>query len=141
MWDLDKAWDVVRSERATQWFQADVQEAAHTGRPALVEIEPLAHLWLREGEWVWQLADVFGVPDRVINMYYSSAPTPREAEGALWDEIFAPLARIFAEAFDLLKPDDIPGWFEVHPDAEDEQVILYYNEARFRPRGGPWRPE
>lgn len=123
-WDLGFIFDQVLDTIGDPWWQRSVAESAHTGEPAILELQEIG----RVGNPYQDVARFFGVPDSLIDAY------ARDPEGAalLWEEVLGPLLSRFRKAMDILKPGGVRGWFDIWPSRE-EGIWLKYVEAAHRP--------
>jgi hypothetical protein len=77
------------------------------------------------------LGDFFGIPHAVIGSY-TEVPPEREvtASAQLWDETLWPMFDMTTEAFEILKPRHLLGWFQLGPGAKEPRIIeLQYIEG------------
>jgi len=127
MFNLDLVWDDVRSQRHLSWFEQEARNASYGGNPPALSLVPVAPTDDPE-----ILGYAFGVPREVMDSYLQGVPTDQEvyAVNAFWDEILWPLFDMLTPAFELVKPEDLPGWFRLDTGQHDPGVIeLQYLEA------------
>lgn len=67
----------------------------------------------------------FGVPRETIDSYLEGVGPDQEvaAMNDLWDEIFWPLFDMTTAAFEIVKPEDLQGWFRLNTGVVDSRVI------------------
>lgn len=66
-----------------------------------------------------------------MEAYFQNVRTPQdeaEAEDLVWNNVISPLNIVVPDAFHLLKPRDIPGFFTISFDERTGQWWLYYVE-------------
>lgn len=107
--NLPAIWDSIRGIRSTPEFKKDQLIYLWQGTPMMIPIDPVVY---QEKYTDW--GNFYGIPWGVIQMYVD---VPREyqkaGDEALWNNVLSPLNATLPEAFELLKPDDIPGFFNV----------------------------
>lgn len=117
---LHRLFSSVRAGRHTGDFKRALRDAAREGGSAGLFLGHLAG-----AEDLGPLADYFGVPYEVLDTYENRGVV----RDAIWDELFFPLFETLTEAFEIAKPEDLPGWFAVDWDAEANMWSLVYMEA------------
>jgi hypothetical protein len=77
-----------------------------------------------------QATDFYGIPWNVM-LVYLDVPAARikQAEEALWNNVLSPLNAMLPEAFEILKPVDLPGFFNVSWTDPNGEYWLNYIEA------------
>jgi hypothetical protein len=127
MFNLELLWDDVQSQRRLPWFEREARTAFQTGNPPALSLVPVAPANDPE-----VLGYAFGVPRHVMDAYLQDVSPAQEvaAVNAFWDEILWPLFGMITPAFELVKPEDLPGWFRLDVGQHDPGVIeLQYLEA------------
>jgi len=107
--DLPAVWDMLREVRRRPEFKKDQLIYSWQGSPMVIPVDPVVYQ-----EFYTDFANFYGVPWSVIGQYLS-APSGRqkEADEALWNNVLSPLNSMVPEAFEILKPPDLPGFFNV----------------------------
>lgn len=134
--NLPAIWDMIRNIRATPEFKKDQLVYLWQGLPMMIPIDPVVYQE-RFTDW----ANFYGIPWGVIQMYVDVPQEYQKAgEESLWNNVISPLNSMLPEAFELLKPGDIPGFFNVNfsmqpvmenPGAEQPgEYWLYYVEPK-----------
>lgn len=119
--DLNTAFEDVLSILDTPWWREEVRESPHTGLVATYELSDMSDEFLYK---------IMGLPEELYNMYgYNPL-----GDEYFWAEILIPYFRRFTKAMDALKPQSIPGWFEIVLGKKDFDLV--YHET---PRGGLWQ--
>lgn len=118
--DLGRIFSQIRATRKGAEFQRDLRRFGTRGLPALLPIMPVADQDLEA-----DFARFFGIPGDVLDTYEHRGTM----DSAIWDQLFWPLFDILGEAFEIEKPEDLPGWFALEPDAESDEWWLAYLEA------------
>lgn len=122
-WDLPLIFEeALLVSEDPRWRRA-VQESAHRGEPAEMEI-----MLISGGDDPYgEAARFLGVPDTLIEAYAGRT----DGDVLLWSEVLRPLHARFSKAMDVLKPQPLRGWFDIEP-GEDGMLWLKYKEALFR---------
>jgi hypothetical protein len=85
-------------------------------------------------------ANFYGIPWNVMSMYLTVPEGQRKAaEEALQNNVISPLNAMVPEAFDILRPPDIPGFFNVTFTEPGGEYWLFYIEPKLEgllPPGG-----
>lgn len=121
--------DLEKVRKSREFLSAMARQTV-SGQPVIVPVSTV--VWQ---EFYTDFANFYGIPIAVIESYLQGAETQRERDAAdqkLWDEVIAPLNFRLTEAFDLLKPGDLPGFFTVTYREENMTYWLYYIEAMLR---------
>lgn len=122
--DLEAMWNFIRDVRSNPAFKKDQVVASWRGDPMLVPLDPVVYK-----EKFTDFANFYGIPWGVMQMYLSVPPEQADvAEEALWTDVLSPLNAMVPEAFELLKPQDIPGFFNVSFMEPSGQYYLFYVE-------------
>jgi hypothetical protein len=129
--NLDAMWNFIRETRAHPDFKVDQQMAYYRGEPMVVPIDPVSYR-----ERYTDFANFYGIPWAVMETYLNAPEQyEKEAEEALWRDVLSPLNIMVPEAFELLKPDDIPGFFNVSFVEPSVEYSLVYVEPLFESGG------
>lgn len=97
--DLAALWKEVRKIRRGRDFKDAMEESGQ----ATIDLERAA----QDGDRFYEeLAYYFGIPPEILSMYLGQDP-PLERE--LQDEVIVPFLDQVTEAFDLVKPRELPG--------------------------------
>jgi len=130
--DLPQIWDRIRDIRAMPAFKYEQIENYRIGIPMVIPITPVVYR-----EFYIDFAEFYGVPWSVVSAYMNvPAEQVKMADEALWNNVFSPLNSMVPEAFEILKPLDIPGFFNVsftNPKTPKDQgmwMALATEEAR-----------
>jgi hypothetical protein len=110
--NLDDLFNEVFGIIETPWWQEQIREAPHYGKPAEYPI--------------FRIGDIIS---------FMSLPHPLEDAYAaetfgtdyIWEEILIPYIQRFTKAMDLLKPRELKGWFDIEED--DGDLYLVYKET------------
>lgn len=113
-WPLDAIWDVIRDARRSGLFQR------HGG---ILAVDRLGGSDPRE-IIEYELAEHLGLDNALINDYQRRGTL----RSALWSEILYPMFDLVGQAFQIAKPQDLPGYFFVAPTADMLAVDLFYDE-------------
>lgn len=127
MFNLDLVWNDARSQRMLPWFRDAARYASRSGEPAVLPLVPVGPV-----DDFDVLGYFFGIPRHVMDSYLQGLSPTQEvsALNAFWNEILWPLFDMTTAAFELLKPEDLPGWFRLDIGAYDPGLIeLQYLEA------------
>lgn len=133
---LPEIFSEVRALRATPEFKKDQIEYSWQGLPMMIPLEPIVY---QEKYTDW--ANFYGIPWGVIQMYMDVPPEyQKEGDDALWNNVLSPLNWLLPEAFEKLKPPDLPGFFNVSFTEPNGEYWLYYIEPMLKgvsvPPGG-----
>lgn len=133
--NLQSFWDRIRQIRAMPEFQADQIEYYKSGVPMMIPIYPVVYQ-----ERFTDFANFYGIPWDVMASYLNVPPEQEKAaEEALWNNVLSPLNAMVPEAFEILKPPDLPGFFNVSFRDPTGEYYLNYIEPMFEeqlPPGG-----
>lgn len=133
--DLEGMWNYLRDVRALPEYRPDQLAKYMTGQPMVVPLLPIV-----KRERYTDFANFYGIPWGVMEHYLNVPPeTEKAAEEALWADVISPLNIMVPEAFELLKPDDIPGFFNVTFVEPSQEHHLVYVEPLLG-IGGPSAP-
>jgi hypothetical protein len=133
IFDLKDLWKIVREDRESEYFQEALVNGGEFGDGARAELQTVSYS--EEGNWVVQIFDFFGVDyepvrERVnawVDSDYDSDDYEEEWED-IQEEVIYPLYFTISEAFDELKPKDLPGSFII-ADYWDGLINLAYEET------------
>lgn len=122
--NLGAMWDYIRSVRGSLDFKKDQLIASWRGDPMVVPLDPVVFK-----EKFTDFANFYGIPWAVMETYLNAPPEhEKEAEDALFADVISPLNVMVPEAFEMLKPQDIPGFFNVSFMDPSGQYYLFYVE-------------
>lgn len=124
--DLPTIFEEVYRYSDDPWWRQTVEESAHTGEPAILELQEVGRL----GDPYRDVARLLGIPDNVIESYSQQ----REGLNLFSEEVLDPIFDRFTKAMDVLKPPPLRGWFELGPAYDQASVWLKYLEASRRPQ-------
>lgn len=131
IFNTEKIFEDIRAMRETgEWAQAITDHAGH-GMPLSVKLEPVAYQ-----NFFTDFAKLYNIPWNVMESYLANAHTDQEvasAQEAVLRDIVGPMNQRVGEAFELIKPKDLPGWFWVGYDGETNSWWLHYIEAMLGP--------
>lgn len=127
--NLPQIWEMIRSVRERPDFLAEQRLYYSRGLPMMIPIDPVVFQ-----ETYTDFANFYGIPWSVMAMYLEVQPEQqKEAEEALWNNVLSPLNAMVPEAFEILKPPDLPGFFNVSFTEPGGQYWLYYIEPLLPP--------
>lgn len=134
--NLPEIWDMIRTIRATPEFKKDQLIYSWQGVPMMIPVDPVVYQ-----EEYSDFANFYGIPWGVIQMYVDVPNEQQKAgEDALWNSVLSPLNSLLPEAFEMLKPRDIPGFFNVSFMEPSKEYWLNYVEPKLEgvvpPPGG-----
>jgi hypothetical protein len=122
--NLEAMWDFIRTTRSSLEFKKDQLIASWRGDPMIVPLDPVVYK-----EKFTDFANFYGIPWAVMETYLNVAPEhEKTAEDALFADVISPLNVMVPEAFEMLKPQDIPGFFNVSFMDPTGQYYLFYVE-------------
>lgn len=105
--DLPAMWNMIREVRAHPEFRNDMLAHYWKGIPMIVPVDPIVFR-----EKYTDFANFYGIPWGVIQMYLDVPEAYyRMGEEAVWKNVLSPLNATLPDAFEILKPDDLPGFF------------------------------
>jgi hypothetical protein len=133
---LPEIFSEIRAIRETPEFKKDQLIYSWQGVPMMIPIDPVVY---REKYSDW--ANFYGIPWGVIQMYVDVPPEyQKEGDDALWNNVLSPLNSLLPEAFERMKPPDLPGFFNVSFTEPAGEYWLYYIEPKLEgtipPPGG-----
>jgi hypothetical protein len=129
-WDLPGIFEFTMQETDYPGWKKLVEESAHFGKPAIIEVELLA----KSATAYEDFGNLLEIPQVVLDSYFSDIVTTAqgiEAAQLFELEVLSPFLERISIAFDALRPRALRGWFEISP-ASDDNWWLSYKEARFR---------
>lgn len=124
--ELPGLFDEVRRIRSTPEFINDQLRSYERGEPGLVPVDPVVYR-----ETYTDFSKFYGIPWSLIDSFLSRPAGEEE----LWTNVIAPLNSMVADAFEILKPEDIPGFFTVSFIEPTMEYWLFYVEPLLR---GPY---
>lgn len=113
--DVQDLFSRVRGARKSEGFRRELSRTRSTGMPAIIPLVPITR-----GDDTRDLGHFFGIPEAVLRKY---------SDENIWNAIFWPLFDTVSEAFEILKPADLPGWFAIEHDSEADEWWLVYLEV------------
>lgn len=116
--------ELFRSLRAVRHhpeFKNKLRQASRT-RKEFVD-QPLVLI----GPEPEDLAKNLDIPPEVVDVYRDRRTGEFRPE--IWDELFAPMFESVTQAMELIKPEDLPGWFAIHYDPNDDLWWFSYLET------------
>jgi len=129
--DVEKIWDLIRNDRATEEFRQMVIEQEDTGESALIPFQTVAYYY--NSDWAREAAEFFDIPPEVTQPWFDELDRlnereedPDEVEQEL-HEFFQDYYQVVEDAFDLIKPRDLPGRIVV--EGMEDQIVLAYWEG------------
>lgn len=124
--DLPAIWNAIREARAHPDFKKDQLIYSWQGQPMVIPLDPIVYQ-----EFYTDFSNFYGIPWGVISMYLD-VPKEHEKAGkdALWNNVLSPLNSMIPDVFEMLKPGDIPGFFNVTFTEPSGQYWLYYIEPK-----------
>jgi hypothetical protein len=123
-WDLNGLYERVLGEIHKPYWQRQVEESAHVGEPAAMEVEQLSDVTDPRSD----ISRFLRIPDAVIELYGRAGP---EGANRYNTEVLLPMLERVEKALEVSRPTPvIRGWFEIEPD-EQMNFWLRYKEARF----------
>jgi len=128
-WDLPGIYEAALSTAETDWWKRQVEDSAHTGEPAAIDLEQVS----RAEPPYNDMGNFLNIPDYVMHVYGLSG---EEGVYRFNVEVLQPLLMRVGKALDVFRPTPgLKGWFELEPD-QDMNFWLRYKEAKYRPYGG-----
>lgn len=132
-------WRAIREERKSEWFQEELAASRETGEAARIYLESFGSDGGHPTAWE-ELAAAFHIPwseflrigEAKAYVYEGKEYMELEAPDAVFEEIIFPLAHTVSQAFDLIKPPDIPGFLTID-DVEgsgDMMALTYYEDLQ-----------
>lgn len=131
--DLSGLWEFTLQNTDYPGWRREVEESAHTGEPAKLEIEQVAH-WNTAYE---DLANYFKVPASVLDKYFGEIRSGEEGweRGQLFFvEVLQPLIENHHKALDALRPPSLRGFYEYEED-DGFNWWLTYKQGKFSSGG------
>lgn len=133
--NLNAMWDEIRAIRATPEFKKDQLIYSWQGLPMMIPLDPVVYQ-----EMYTDFANFYGIPWDVMSIYLSvPGDQQKAAEEALWNNVLSPLNAMVPEAFEILKPPDLSGYFNVSFTEPKGEYWLFYVEPKLDvevPSGG-----
>lgn len=133
--DLGSIFEEVQELRSTPEFKHDQISHAKRGLPMMIPLVEVTYM-----EPLIDLANFYGIPWAVVESYFPDERTLEEEEEAnerFWHEVISPLNDRVTDAFEILKPPDLPGFFVIARDDKFEHEYLQYVEPMLEvPEGG-----
>lgn len=128
MWDLPDIYETVLQTMDTKWWKREVEESAHSGEPAAIDLDQVTKYEPPYND----IARFLNVPDYVIEQYGAYGV---EGHERFVTEVIQPMLDRIGKALDVFRPSqEMRGWFEIEPD-ENMNFWLRYKEAKFRQMG------
>lgn len=122
--DLESVFQNLLENRSMPYYQDVLAEAAFRGIPLYVPISIID-----DKNFFTDFADFYGIPWSVVERMSS----PEE----FFVKVLSPLSIVLTEAFEVLKPDGLPGFFTVDHNGTDGHYWLYYVEPWLGRLPGP----
>lgn len=121
---LDDMWNFIRQVRSDPEFKKEQLASSWRGVPMIVPLDPVVYR-----EKFTDFANFYGIPWAVMETYLNVPPEQEKAaEDALFAEVISPLNVLVPEAFEMLKPKDLPGFFNISFMEPGGQYYLFYIE-------------
>lgn len=128
MFDLPEIYEEVLVNIERPSWKREVEEAAHRGEPAFIQLQLIAG----GRGYLEELSYLLDVPDEVYDIYRDHP----DSIFAYQDDVIEPLLENLGRAFDLRRPPGkMPGWFGIASD-EDMNYWLTYFEEPYYPQTG-----
>lgn len=124
---LEAMFQDLRELRSSSGFKRMVAVSSVEGRPVMVRVDPVVYR-----EFYTDMATLLDIPWNVMESHLSRVRTAEDqkmADVVLMRNVIEPMLQRLTEAFDLLKPPDLPGWFAVDFDDETGEWWLFYVET------------
>lgn len=126
-WDLPGIYEYALSQSDTNWWKRQVEESAHTGEPAVMDIDQVS----RAEPPYNDMGNFLNIPDNVIEQYGAYGEQGLERFTV---EVLQPMLDRVGKALDVFRPTRaLRGWFELEPD-QDMTFWVRYKEAKFTPQ-------
>jgi len=123
-WDLPRLYDTALTTVGNHWWRRQVEESAHTGEPATLDLE----LITRAEPPYNDMGNFLNIPDFVLELYGRYGEEGIERFNT---EVLQPLLERVGKALDVFRPTpELRGWFELEPD-QDMNFWLRYKEAKY----------
>lgn len=128
-WDLPGMYEFVLSQVTSPYWRRAVEESAHTGEPAAIDVDLVS----RGTESTFEIANFLRIPDYVIENYGTLGP---EGIERFTVEVLQPMFDRVGKALDVFRPTPVlRGWFDLEPD-EDMNFWIRYKERKEYPQLG-----
>lgn len=126
-WDLNGLFEYVLSQTERPSWARRVEESAHLGEPASLDVEQVSSSRDPYGDIVKFLY----IPDVAVEEYARYGP---EGIERFMVEVLQEMSERVGKALDVLRPTpELRGWFELEPD-EDMNFWIRYKEAKYKPQ-------
>lgn len=129
-WDLPAMFEyTLINTDGNDWKQM-VEDSAHTGDRAELEIEQVA----RAQSAYEDLAEFLDIPQRVIDVYFDDVANEEMAHERAWRferEVLGPYLDNVSKALEALRPIELRGWYEIST-SDDYSWWLKYVEVKHR---------
>lgn len=115
---MAQAFLTVRALRHKQEFLKELRDVRRYGG---VVAQPLTIA----GAYPEEVAASLGVPPEVVDVYRDRRGG--ELRPDIWEEVIGPVAESLTQAVEMIKPEDLPGWFGIeYIPAEDVWMFVYF---------------
>lgn len=128
--DLKKLWDYIRETRTDEDFREAVISQEDSGEPAFMPMQTVAYTY--GSDWAVEAAAFFGIPYEVIQPWVEEIMQASEKEEDAYQaeeelvDFFQDFYYTITQAFDLIKPKDIPG--KIVTEGWEDQIVMGYWE-------------
>jgi hypothetical protein len=113
--NLDRVFMELGESRSTEGYQERLADAAFRGIPLYTPISIIDNK-----NFYTDFSEFYGIPWQLVEQVRSPEDFKRE--------FLAPLGAILTEAFEMVKPEYLPGFFTVDYNSQDGKYWLYYVE-------------
>lgn len=113
--NLDRVFMELGESRSTDGYQERLADAAFRGIPLYTPISIIDNK-----NFYTDFSEFYGIPWQLVEQVRSPEDFKRE--------FLAPLGAILTEAFEMVKPEYLPGFFTVDYNSQDGKYWLYYVE-------------
>lgn len=128
-WDLPGMYEYVLSQVEKPGWMERVEESAHTGEPAAIDVQLLS----TGKNSTFEMANFLRIPDFVVENYGDYG---REGIHKFAAEVLKPMFERVGKAIDVFRPARaLRGWFELEPDT-DMNFWIRYKEVKQYPQLG-----
>lgn len=139
IYDTERIFADVRAARSLRGWNQGVMEAGELGLPLSIPVTDIV-----QQNFFTDFAKFYNIPWTVMQRYLAGANTDAEVAAAqqqILKDVIDPMNQRVGEAFEMIKPADLPGWFWVGYNENQGGWLLYYLEAMLGPQRLPYRGE
>lgn len=128
-WDLRGMYDYVLSQVDSRYWKKEVENSAHSGKPASLDVDLIARAYDPNSD----ISRFLKIPDKVVGDYANFGPEGLERFSV---EVLQPMFERIGKALDVFRPTpELRGWFVLEPD-DDMNFWVRYKEVKQYPQLG-----